>query len=167
VSVRSLVQELKPWTRQCDGLTISGGEPFEQAPALLALLRELRAESPKSILVYTGLALEDLHLEQFLADGLIDALITDPYLDSGAQTKPIRGSDNQRLHCLTPRGVEDFSSYERELTGDDKQLDIMFDSDGTVWMAGIPKRGDIEALQGILKEQGNTMKTTAVPMIWK
>jgi anaerobic ribonucleoside-triphosphate reductase activating protein len=53
------------------------------------------------------------------------------------------------------------------LTGDDKQLDIMFDSDGTVWMAGIPKRGDIEALQGILKEQGNTMKTTAVPMIWK
>src|SRR5262249_40368896 len=36
------------------GLTVSGGEPLQQRPALLALLRRVRRETNLSVLVFTG-----------------------------------------------------------------------------------------------------------------
>ncbi len=60
------------------GITVSGGEPFEQFAALLALLGELRQRSRADILVYSGYPLEHLHAQLEQAAGLIDALISDP-----------------------------------------------------------------------------------------
>ena len=37
----------------------------------------------------------------------------------------------------------------------------MFDAEGVVWFAGIPKRDDFIKLQTILKQQGHQLKVSA------
>ena len=89
--------------------------------------------------------------------------MSDPFDRDAPQTKPLRGSDNQRLFCLTPLGESLFSSYERCIVDTDKQLVVMFDEDGTVWLAGIPRKGDITRLAALLAAQGHSFQTTEAP----
>jgi anaerobic ribonucleoside-triphosphate reductase activating protein len=161
-----VVQRLAPWLDECDGITISGGEPFDQAAALFDLLKGIKThKSATNVLVYSGYGLERLDAYQELRTGLIDALITDPYLRDAEQTKNLRGSDNQRIHCLTELGEAVFAHCERHLSDADKSLDVMFDADGTVWLAGIPRKGDMNRLAAMLRENGHVAHTTEAPRI--
>lgn len=155
IAVDDLLQDLAAWLDQADGVTVSGGEPFEQWPALQALLQGLREAGVGDILVYSGHAYEDLEERLAQSPGLIDALISGPYLDAASQTLPLRGSDNQRLHCLTPLAQSRYAGYQRPMAQQAPALDLMFDADGSVWMAGIPRRGDLPRLQAILASQGH------------
>ena len=92
--------------------------------------------------------------------GLIDALISDPYRADAPQTLALRGSDNQRLHCLTPLGEARFGALVTA-RATDRALDVMFDEDGSAWLAGIPRRGDWEKLQQHLRATGATVSTSA------
>lgn len=147
VPIGQLVEQLLPWLKQADGITISGGEPFAQPAALVALLRELREHTSVDVLVYTGYPLETIQDTLRATKGLIDGLITDPFQVESPQTLMLRGSDNQRLHLLTVRGRERLADADRSLTAADKVLDVMFDLDGTIWFAGIPRRNDFIRLR--------------------
>ncbi|AIR91296.1 4Fe-4S single cluster domain-containing protein [Pseudomonas cremoricolorata] len=161
LSVEALLDEISPWLAEADGITVSGGEPFEQSDALLALLHGLRQRSGGDILVYSGYPVEALHRHLAQAHGLIDALISDPFELDSPQTLALRGSDNQRLNLLTALGRERLGSYERPLQAADKALDVMFDEAGSVWMAGIPQRGDLLRLHDLLQDQGHQIQTSA------
>ncbi|MGL4736486.1 MAG: anaerobic ribonucleoside-triphosphate reductase activating protein [Cellulosilyticaceae bacterium] len=82
-----------------DGVTISGGDPFEQADSLLSLLKQLRA-AQINVWVYTGYLytqlLEDANLAKLLP--YIDVLVEGPYVAS-LHTERIKyvGSSNQRI----------------------------------------------------------------------
>lgn len=145
-----------------EGITISGGEPFEQSDALLELLVGTRKFIPDQadVLVYSGKTFREIvpFLDQ--CSGLIDALISEPYLLSAGQTKPLTGSDNQMLHLLTSLGRERYQSYQRLRVAEDDRIDVQFDSSGVVWMAGIPRRGDLERLRMTLSQQGITIHTS-------
>ena len=158
--VADIVRAVGKWLSECDGITISGGEPFDQPEALLALLSALRIESRQSILVYSGHPYEQLRSSTAVQAGLIDALISEPFLKDTPQTLALRGSDNQRLHLLTELGNKSFAEYDREVTLNEKRLDVMFDADGAVWFAGIPARGDMKKFQSILLAQGHAAVTT-------
>jgi anaerobic ribonucleoside-triphosphate reductase activating protein len=160
-TVESIVEHLIPWLPSAEGITISGGEPFEQPDALISLLNILRRQSSVDILVYSGYAAENIAPTLEKATGLIDALITDPFEMQTSHSRPLRGSDNQHLHLLTPLGRERFRQYERPLSDKDKLLDVMFDQDGSVWFAGIPKRGDFQRLQALLIDQGHRVQISA------
>jgi anaerobic ribonucleoside-triphosphate reductase activating protein len=144
-----------------DGITISGGEPFDQFDALIRLLQGLRRLSQVDILVYSGYSLEHLDDQLRQANGLIDALISDPYDEALSQTMALRGSDNQRLNLLTPLGRARLGDFERLLMTTDKALDLMFDETGSVWMAGIPRRGDLLRLRDLLQDQGHQLQISA------
>lgn len=163
VDVTEVVSRIAPWLAQCDGVTISGGEPFDQPQALATLLIEVRALSNANVLVYSGHPYEKL--VDFLAawPNLIDALMSDPFDLRQPQTKLLRGSDNQRLHLLTDRGRESFATYERQVGPEDRQLDVMLDNEGVVWLAGIPSRGDMKRLQDLLRSQGHSSITSEAP----
>jgi hypothetical protein len=118
------------------------------------------AIAPEDVLVYSGYAIERLRETLALASGLIDALISDPFELSVSQTLALRGSDNQRLHLLTDRGRRRLGVYDRPLVDADHSLDVMFDDSGTVWLAGIPRRGDMLRLRQLLSEQGHYIVTT-------
>ncbi len=161
VDVTTLLEQVAPWLDQADGITISGGEPFDQFDALLQMLVGLRQRTAADILVYSGHPLEKLQPMLDQARDLIDALISDPYLEQADQSLALRGSDNQRLTLLTALGRSRLASLERASTPADKALDLMFDATGTVWMAGIPRRGDLLRLRELLRAQGHQVQTSA------
>jgi len=160
-TVQDVLAHLAPWLPCAEGITISGGEPFEQPGALVSLLHALRAQTPIDILAYSGHPAELIAPTLVQSSGLIDALISDPFEINTPHSRPLRGSDNQRLHLLTALGQERFQQYERPLVDTDKSLDVMFDQDGSVWLAGIPKRGDFQRLQTLLIDQGHLVQISA------
>lgn len=160
IDVTELLDRIRPWLHECDGITISGGEPFEQPEALEQLLHAIRQLSRANILAYSGLPLEKLASLDIVKRGLIDCLVSDPFDVSLGQTRYLRGSDNQRMTCLTALGLEVFGDLDRYATDAVRRLDVMFDADGQVWLAGIPSRGDMTRLQLILENQGTYVKTT-------
>lgn len=161
LSLKQLLEQITPWLHEAEGITISGGEPFDQFDALRSLLEGLRRLSKLDILVYSGYSLEQLDEPLLQTKGLIDALISDPYIEPLSQTMALRGSDNQRLSLLTPLGRARLGHYERQLEPTDKGLDLMFDESGSVWMAGIPRRDDLLRLRDLLHEQGHHLQISA------
>ncbi|MBX4132432.1 radical SAM protein [Frischella sp. Ac48] len=161
IPIEQLMMKLSSYLPLIDGITISGGEPFDQFEALLAIVVQLRERTKVDILVYTGYAVEDITDQLQQIKPYIDVLISDPFQRQSSQTLRLRGSDNQRLHCFTSQAVEKFAYYQQAVTTEDKVLDVMFDAEGVVWFAGIPRRDDFVKLQTLLKQQGHQIKVTA------
>lgn len=154
-TTEAVVDTILSWLPDAEGITVSGGEPFDQPEALNVLLRELRRLSPMDILVYSGYPFDALSGWLRENPGLIDVLISDPYDERAAQTLALRGSDNQRMHFLTELGSARFVSFDRPTLADDRRFDVMFDADGTVWLAGIPARDDIHRLRNAMRALGH------------
>lgn len=151
--VASLLAE--PLSR-ADGLTISGGEPFLQAEALLTLIGLVRRRVETEVLVYTGYTIEELRAghpawNNLLSD--IDILIDGPYIEEEANTLVWRGSDNQRVHLLTPKamrhnGTEDLRWPEH------RPVSVQMLSPTKFRLIGIPGRGDLQNLGRLLSLRG-------------
>lgn len=87
-----------------DGITLSGGDPFYNPPALLTLLRRLKAETGLNIWCYTGYTYEVLLDDEARRPCLeyIDTLVDGPFVQSLFDpTLPFRGSSNQRILHLS------------------------------------------------------------------
>ena len=87
-----------------DGVSILGGEPFQQPEGLLALVRALRARGRPHLLAYSGYTYEQLRrmAERQPAIGAVlgdlDVLIDGPYVQARADSAgPWTGSGNQRV----------------------------------------------------------------------
>ena len=127
-----------------EGLTVSGGEPFDQPEALMELLRILNAQGLSDILIYSGYQADDL-LKRYpdLAD-LAAVLIDGPFEPGNVTTSTWKGSDNQRLHLwrmeLGPR-------YRDWMRSSARKLQLAKDIDGRRFLIGIPKQEDTERLK--------------------
>ncbi|WP_216355373.1 4Fe-4S single cluster domain-containing protein [Gilliamella apicola] len=161
IPIDQLMMALSSYIPLVDGITISGGEPFDQFDALLAIVAQLREKTKVDILLYTGYSIEDIPDQLQQIKPYIDVLISDPFQRQTSQTLRLRGSDNQRLHCFTSQAKEKYAYYQQVVTTNDNVLDVMFDAEGVVWFAGIPKRDDFIKLQTILKQQGHQLKVSA------
>jgi len=151
---------LDGWLAEADGVTISGGEPFEQPEALYGLLLGLKTRSSGSVLVYSGNAfarLQELHAD-ILAE--IDVVITEPFDDTRQEPTLLRGSSNQVVNCLTDRGIALWQEAVRA-EGSTRSMDVVFGPDGGIWLAGIPRPGDLERLSEHLATAGLSAKTSA------
>lgn len=162
VEVDDLLDAVAAHAAGADGLTVSGGEPFEQPGALAALLRRWRRVSDRSAFVFTGHEFADVAPWLEANPGLVDGLMTGPFRSDLPQTLALRGSDNQRLRVLTGLGAE-FAAFDRPAAASDRRLDVMFDESGDAWMAGIPARGDIGRLRRSLAAAGHRASTSAEP----
>ena len=83
------------------GVTFSGGEPFEQADALLELAGLVKAEG-LTLMSYSGYTLEELQGKNDPATdellGMIDMLVDGRYVEAERNLTLIyRGSENQRV----------------------------------------------------------------------
>jgi len=159
-TVAAVLDAVSPWLVDADGITISGGEPFDQPEALTALLHGLRSRSAGDILVYSGYPFDSLQPQLDSGDSLIDALISGPLRIDQPQTLALRGSDNQTLHHLTPLGRQRHSDQALERP----HLDLMFDADGSAWFAGIPRRGDLNRLRQLAVADGHRMSVSEQPI---
>lgn len=108
VSCLSLVEEMLK-NPLCEGLTISGGEPFDQADetARLALWAQLK---DKTVWTYTGYRFEELLMREDPMVGSLlhctDVLVDGPFVESlKSYEAKFRGSTNQRLIDV-PKSLE-------------------------------------------------------------
>jgi anaerobic ribonucleoside-triphosphate reductase activating protein len=140
-----------------DGVTISGGEPFEQPAALLRLVAGISAETgeldwPVDLLCYSGMAETRLRRRYREVLGYLDALIPEPFVESHKDTARWRGSANQRIVCLSELGIQRYSEVDTEFQpARSMQLSI---ENGQIWLIGIPKRGDLDRISQIAATAG-------------
>ncbi len=155
-TVAAVMATAAPWLAEADGVTLSGGEPFEQIDALECLLPALRKAigTGKDVLIYSGQPWEKIAPRVTVWAGLADAVISDPFIRSAPQTLVWRGSDNQRLNLLTELGHARYGSWLQAARADSpKALDVCFDGD-SVWMAGIPDADGLGMIQRALADAG-------------
>lgn len=158
------VAQLITWCRQTtadklDGITISGGEPFDQPTSLSALLDALifwrtQHKLEFDILCYSGYPYATLQQKHQKILDKLDALIPEPYIDAKPLTHLWRGSSNQTLQLLSERGVEKYTPYLNASSDDsNKRIQTMLNGE-RMWYVGIPARGDMSALEAVCKTRG-------------
>jgi anaerobic ribonucleoside-triphosphate reductase activating protein len=155
-SVEEVASILRPLLEGAQGLTISGGEPMQQPKALTALLQLLRRDLPQlEVLVYSGYTLEELLLRnrdtvEFL--GEIDMLIDGRFVVGESNTTDWRGSDNQRLHCLSERSQKYLTTLNDGPI--ERPLQVQMLGEGQFRIIGIPRRGDLERFRAMMEQRG-------------
>lgn len=118
-----------------DGLTISGGEPFDQAEGLLELVMAYKENFNDDILIFTGYTLEELHkkesliIEKILQN--IAVLVDGKYVGRLNNGKGLRGSTNQNIN------VWKYHERYNEAEESDRKMQCVL-MNGRLWMLGIP-----------------------------
>lgn len=134
-----------------DGLTISGGEPFQQPDALSALITEVRGRWPEAdVLVYSGYTLRHLQARFPAVLAQIDALMSGPFVRERPTAEQWRGSANQVLTVLDDRARARYASAASDAG---PRLQVAVDDEG-LWVLGIPRPGDLARLQRSLAAVG-------------
>jgi anaerobic ribonucleoside-triphosphate reductase activating protein len=129
-----------------EGLTLLGGEPFDQAGPLGALAEAVRAEG-LSVMTFTGYVLEALQAagrkdwDRLLA--ATDLLADGPYLaERPERRRPWVGSDNQRFWFLTER----YAHLAADLDALPNRLEVRISSAGEVAINGFATVSVLEDL---------------------
>jgi len=138
----ALLERLDQARGRVEGVTLLGGEPFEQAAPLLPFVRGAR-ERGLSVVAFTGYPIEELgrdappRARDLLS--LVDLLVDGPFVASlPEEARRWAGSTNQRFHFLTGRyapGVEEFGPGKPERT-----VELRFGLDGRIERSGWPER---------------------------
>lgn len=161
--VKALIDWCKRVTRDgLDGVTISGGEPFDQPKALAELVEGLIAWRTAAgldfdILCYSGYPLKTLEKRHAKILARLDALIPEPYADGRPLGALWCGSDNQTLLPLSERGRSRYATnIGAPQAENEKRMQVSVE-DGRLWMIGIPHRGDMTALEELCRARGLTL----------
>lgn len=114
-----------------DGLTLSGGEPMQQAPAALELLLGARRLG-LSTLMFSGYTLDELRRHALGPAVLahLDVLIDGRYVAAERFSDGLRGSTNQQLRILSSR-------HTRAEVAATPQAEIQIGADGAISITGV------------------------------
>lgn len=133
-----------------EGITVLGGEPFEQSLALATICREVRSQG-KGVIAFSGSTLEELQArggEERALLAEIDLLIDGPFRRTAPDLiRPLVGSTNQRFHCLTPR----YANWVESLSCHPDRLEVMLAADGAVSLTGWAPDAVLEDLLNALE----------------
>ncbi len=114
-----------------EGLTVSGGEPLQQAEAVVTLLEAARAAG-LSTLLFTGFAWEEIQrlpqAPRIL--GCVDVMVAGRYVAERRVAHGLLGSANQTVHLLSPR-------HTLEEIAATPEAEVVILPDGRVVFSGI------------------------------
>ncbi|GAA1195182.1 4Fe-4S single cluster domain-containing protein [Pseudonocardia alaniniphila] len=140
-----------------EGITLLGGEPFDQALPLAAVAQRVRATG-LSIMTFTGYELETLRewsatrsdIKALLAS--TDLLVDGPYrAGSPDHARPWAGSANQSFHALSQR----YETLLDGLEGIPDRLEVHVRADGSIAVNGW---ADDETLDLLLEDLGRRQR---------
>ncbi len=140
IEVRKVI-EMLPEGCKVDGLTISGGEPFDQAEGLAELVLWFTEHISKDVVIFTGYTEEELknrsdRATRFLLEH-ISVLIDGPYIEELNDGIGLRGSSNQRV--IVYRFPERYNNSARQ----DRQVQFAAREDSLLQI-GIPPLPNLE-----------------------
>lgn len=133
----------------CSKLTISGGEPFDQASSLLFFLQSIR-ETFDDILVYTGYRYESILEEHSEILNYIDAIVDSPFIEGLETDYLYKGSENQRLIILNEKLRPQYEEWAKRKK--DKLLQISV-KNNSIFIIGIPFQKDVESIRKGIEKQ--------------
>lgn len=130
-----------------DGVTVSGGEPFQQADAIADVLTDVVAARPDvDVVAFTGYdASVARHRNERLA-GLIDILVAGRYDRTQPSDRPLVASANQRV-ITTERGAARLAQVLPA------RVQVAA-ADGDLFVVGLPQPGDLDRLHDALASRG-------------
>ncbi len=131
---------------EAEGLTISGGEPFDQPEALLELLRLLRLRKIRDILIYSGYECNALLKSDPNLPRLCAALVSGPFVLGDPGILSWRGSFDQKI-CFLRISFAD--RYKKWIQSAEHKLQLAKKADGETYLIGIPKQEDATKLKDI------------------
>ncbi|MDR1581239.1 MAG: radical SAM protein [Synergistaceae bacterium] len=139
-----------------DGVTVSGGEPFDQGEAVVDLLKKLRAGGVRDILIYTGYGVDSV-CARFPEIGDLAAAMVDGPFKLGRETEAgWKGSANQTLRVFADEFAGRYKRWQRTKKGKLQMAVSM----GRVISVGIPRQKDVPNILAMvaaraLEEAGN------------
>jgi anaerobic ribonucleoside-triphosphate reductase activating protein len=129
---------------------------MDQADALHEMLNVLQRANEPEVLVYTGYTIEELRRAggaPFRLLARIDILVDGPFIIERPSTLVWRGSDNQRVHLLTPRARQ-HAGAARRAWGPLRSMQYMLEPGGRLVVVGIPHRRFREDLASATARRG-------------
>lgn len=136
------------------GVTLTGGEPFQQADAVVGLLARVRAATVMGneldVLVFTGYtqaAAARISPELFAS---ADALVAGPYRRRRPGEGSLLASSNQELVLRTELARTRFAKWQ---PASRSRMQIAA-SGGDLFLVGLPAAGDLDRLAARLSERG-------------
>jgi anaerobic ribonucleoside-triphosphate reductase activating protein len=132
MAVDDLADRLDALSPTVEGLTISGGEPLQQAAALGRLLAAVRRRTALSVVLFSGFEWEEIEATSGSGEVLahLDVLIAGRFDQARRVARGLIGSSNKTMHFLTDRyGPEDF--------GELPEAELIVQSDGSLVLSGI------------------------------
>lgn len=144
-------------TNGCEGLTLLGGEPFDQAEAC-AELAEAGRRAGLGVITFTGYELESIRERDAGCRRLIaatDLLVDGPYRAAEAETeRSLVGSANQRFLHLTDRYVG-FDPLRHA-----NRVDVRITPKGEAAVAGFLDGPDVRQLMQLLNARRGTRQSS-------
>ncbi len=132
IAIADLLQELLLLRPTLDGLTISGGEPLLQLPALTNLLQALHRQTPLSVLLFSGFTWTQIQAmpgsQALLAE--VDVLLAGPYQAKQRLAHGLLGSANKTVHLLS-------SHYQLTDLQATPPAEVCIDETGQIVLSGI------------------------------
>lgn len=159
VHVEDLLASLDSWLNECDGVTISGGEPFDQPDALEALISGLRARITGDLLIYSGYTERRLRARHRELVKLPDVVIAGPFRADLPDDRPFIGSRNQTILLNSKLGHDRYENLETF----SRRIDVAF-ATGEIRFAGVLRRGDLRRIVDDLQADGISSAATHAPV---
>ncbi len=153
VEIGALVQDILSLVREYSltGITLTGGEPVDQADSLAVMLDELRCTQigeQLDVLLFTGYPLPVARSRGAALLDRVDTLVAGPYRADLPPEGPLRASRNQTLTYLTEKGEQVFEQYS-----DVGRIQLVV-HDGELTMVGLPASGDLDRFRDALRRRG-------------
>ncbi len=98
ISVADIFEIIRRDSKELDGISISGGEPLDQAEDVLELISKVKKELKLSIILWTGYDLHELMDFEIYKSftEYLDLIITGRYEQSLHAPEGLKGSSNQQ-----------------------------------------------------------------------
>lgn len=141
VTVEDLFSRIAALGERIEGVTVSGGEPFQQRGPVLELLRLLRARTSLSAILFTGYSYDEVRRMPGAAElpSLLDVLVAGRYERELRRARGLRGSANKTVHLFTGR-------YALAELDEVPEAEVIIRPDGELVVSGIDPPGLARAL---------------------
>ena len=151
INIAQLVDEIVKVKEHFNGITITGGEPFQQYQQLIAFCAYLKQKTGMEIYVFSGYYLEEI-IDKFpdrLFFKYIDYLMDGRYEKDKHDNQNVRGSSNQNLYKFeNNQAILQKDFFKSEI------FSVNVDNDKQVYLSGIPKTNELNQLSVYLNKTG-------------
>ena len=140
--VEVLIRSFMEKNRNLSGVTISGGEPFDQPEALVSLVEKIHCLGLDDILAYSGYRKDVLIRKHPETLEMLAALVDGPFVQGDLSEAAWKGSENQTLTVFKEKYKQKYMDWSFETKG---KMQFVHDEYG-IFLVGIPRQQDVSTL---------------------